>query len=140
LTNVPNQPLVTRPPFAETLQDHLPAHVQKEVWVMPKTPDANLEANVKPIEIVQQPLHAEKEDVLILVLVNVDKEPFVKLSVTKPLALVQPEPVGILGLNAGNWNALKIPNVLSEDLVFKTNVSMLVLWPVFVAPMLFVPC
>lgn len=108
--------------------------------MMPKTPDANLEANVKPIEIVQQPLHAEKEDVLILVLVNVDKEPFVKLSVTKPPALVQPEPVGILGLNAGNWNALKIPNVLSEDLVFKTNVSMHVLWPVSVVPMLCVPC
>ena len=108
--------------------------------MMLKTPDANLEANVKPIEIVQQPPRAEKEDVLTLVLVNVDKEPFVKLSVTKLLALVQPEPVGILGLNAGNWNALKIPNVLSEDLVFKTNVSMHVLWPVSVVPMLFVPC
>ena len=107
---------------------------------MLKILDANLEVNVKLIEIVQQPLHAGKEDVLILVLVNVDKEPFVKLLVTKPLALVQPEPVEILGLNAGNWSVLKIPNVLSEDLVFKTNALMHVLSPVSVVPMLFVLC
>ena len=107
---------------------------------MLKTLDANLEVNVKLIEIVHHPLHAEKEDVLILVLVNVDKGPFVKLLVTKPLALVQPEPVGILGLNAGNWSVLKIPNVLLEDLVSKTNASMHVLWLVSVVPMLFVLC
>ena len=138
--NVPNQRLVTLLPYAETRQDHFRVHVQKEAWVMPKTLDANQEANVKPIEIVRRPLHAEKEDVLILVLVNVDKEPFVKLLVTKPLALVQPEPVEILGLNAGNWSALKIPNVPSEDPVFKTNAWMRVLWLVSVVPTLFVPC
>ena len=108
--------------------------------MMPKTLDANLEANVKLIEIARQPLHAEKEDVLILVLVNVDKEPFAKLLVIKPLALVQPELVGILELNAGNWSALKIPNVPSEDPVFKTNAWMHVLWLVSVVLTLFVPC
>lgn len=42
------------------------------------------------------------------------------------------------GQSADNWNALKIPTVQWEDLVFKANVLMLAVWLVYAERMQFV--
>jgi hypothetical protein len=105
---------------------------------MLKIQAVNQEVNVKLIEIVPLLQPVVKEDVLILALVNVDPELFVKWLPIKPFALVPPEPVVIQDLNADNWNVSKIQNVPLEDLAFKVNAWMLVLLLEYVVPMPFV--
>jgi hypothetical protein len=136
--NVPNQTLVIPLPFVEIHQDLLLVLVRREVLEMLKIQAVNQEVNAKLIEIVPLLQHVVKEDVLILALVNVDPELFVKWLPIKPFALVPPEPVVIQDLNADNWNVSKIQNVPLEDLAFKVNAWMLVLLLEYVVPMPFV--
>ena len=101
LMNVPNQTLVIPLPFAEIHQDLLLVLVRREVLEMLKILVVNQEVNVKLIEIVLLLQHVVKVDALILALVNVDPELFVKWLPIKPFALVLLGPVVIQDLNAG---------------------------------------
>ena len=101
LMNVPNQTLVIPLPFAEIHQDLLLVLVRREVLEMLKILVVNQEVNVKLIEIVLLLQHVVKVDALILALVNVDPELFVKWLLIKPYVHVLPEPVVIQDLNAG---------------------------------------
>lgn len=139
LMSVPNLALVIHLPFVEILLDPSLVLVQKAVLEMPEHQAANQEENVSMIEIVQQHLLVEKEDALILALVNVVLEPLVKSLVIRPSVLVQQEQEETQEQNVGNWNASKTQTVQSEDLVSRTNVWMLVVLTVSVASMPFVP-